>query len=385
VAGTPSRDADTPARVAGPSTRIFSTVLLSCFFALGCFFAVGAHASILIHGVDDVLANYTFEEDGKLYFAVPSMQAWELITDVSDSAVSNKGDGVFHSFEKSVVEQALAETSYPLDRVDVEVFILPYPRRGALDSSASTGRMFLSPGVYQLLPEHQHFTVTHELGHVVHRRFMPEDPSPLWQEFRELRRITDTIVYSNDAVHKNRPNEIFAEDFRFLFGTALANYCGSIENGDLPLPTDVPGLREFFLSLPATVAVTDAAALIELLTFPNPFNPVLNISFSVNGFSVSGAAAGVVADDVAGGSLSQSSGAGRAASLGQTAQRLRLSIFDASGRIVRTLVDDELQPGNYSAVWNGTDGRGTRVSSGVYFLKLEVGSEAAVRKVILAR
>ena len=32
-----------------------------------------------------------------------------------------------------------------------------------------------------------------------------------------------------------------------------------------------------------------------------------------------------------------------------------------------------------------TDERGTNVSSGVYFLKLEVGSEAAVRKVILAR
>jgi hypothetical protein len=294
------------------------------------------------------------------------------------------------------VEEAVAAVSYPLDRVEVEVFILPYPRRDALDSSTWTGRMFLSPGVYPLIREQQHYTVAHELGHAIHRTFMPDDTSALWQEFRELRRITDTGVYNNYGVHKNRPNEIFAEDFRFLFGGELANYCGSIENSDLPLPTEVPGLKEFFLSLPATLAVNDAAALIQLLTFPNPFNPVLNISFSVSE-PESGVAAiggGAVASAIAGASGLGSAPATRfgrtarlasAASFGQVGRHLRLSVFDVDGRVVSTLVDRDLQPGNYSAVWNGTDGRGTRVSSGVYFLKLEVGSESAVKKVILAR
>jgi hypothetical protein len=329
-----------------------------------------------------VLANYVFEQDGKLYLAVPSLQAWELITDVSDPDITNKGDGAFHTFDRTVVEQAIAETLYPLDQVELEIFILPYPRRGALDSSASTGKMFLSPGVYQYIPEQEHYTVTHELGHVIHRRFMPDDSDPLWQRYRELRRITDTAVYNNAAIHKNRPNEIFAEDFRFLFGSRLANYSGSIENRDLPLPAEVPGLKDFFLSLPGTVNVDNVAALIELLTFPNPFNPVLNISFSVNG------AIGTIASG-------QSSGLGDAAQpvlgsqpatgLVKTAQSLRLRVYDANGRVVSTLVEGALSPGNYRLVWNGTDDRGTRVSSGVYFLKLEVGSEAAVRKVILAR
>jgi len=360
---------------------ILSTVLLSCFFTLS------AHASILIHGVDDVLANYTFEQNGKLYFAVPSVQAWEFITDVSDPDITNKGDGAFHTFDMSVVKQALAETSYPLDQLELEIFILPFPRRGVLNSSATTGKMFLSPGVYQFIPEQEHYTVTHELGHVIHRRFMPDDASPLWQEYRELRRITDTAVYNNTAIHRNRPNEIFAEDFRFLFGSRLANYCGSIENRDLPLPTEVAGLKDFFLSLPATVTVDDVAALIELLTFPNPFNPVLNISFSVSGAGAGTSAPVGDASSVGASSGSSSGGStpDQSAGLGQTTQRLRLRIFDVNGRLVSTLIDGALQPGNYSAVWNGTDERGTSVSSGVYFLKLEVGSEAAVRKVILAR
>ena len=361
--------------MSGPITGILSTVLLSCFFTLS------ASGAILIHGVDDVLANYTFAANGKLYFAVPSVQTWELITDVSDPDISNKGDGSFHSFDRTVVEEALAAVAYPLDQVDLEIFILPYPRRGVLDSSTSTGSMFLSPGVYALIPEQEHYTVAHELGHAVHRTFMPDDASPLWQEYRELRRITDAGIYNDTAAHKDRPHEIFAEDFRFLFGGRLANYCASIENSDLPLPTDMPGLRDFFLSLPGVVAVNDAAALIELLTFPNPFNPVLNISFSV-----SEPAAGAHGVDLAqAAKFGQTPSPTSAASFGQVGRHLRLSIFDVTGRVVSVLVDRELQPGNYSAVWDGTDGRGANVSSGVYFLKLEVGAESAVKKVILTR
>jgi hypothetical protein len=61
----------------------------------------------------------------------------------------------------------------------------------------------------------------------------------------------------------------------------------------------------------------------------------------------------------------------------------RLLVFDARGRTVRLL---ELQPdksGEAIARWDGLDGQGRRVGSGVYFLRWSDGREAAAAKVVM--
>jgi hypothetical protein len=341
-----------------------------------------AEASAVMHDVQDVLANYTSQLDGKLYFTSPSGQTWELITDINDPEIANKGDGSFHPFSRDVAEEALAQVSYPSNEIPFEVFILPYPRRGTTESSASPGAMFLSPGVLECSAELVHFTVTHELGHVVHRRFMPDENGELWQRYRDLRNITNASIYNATAIHRNRPNEIFAEDFRFLFGSALANYSGTIENSSLLLPTQVPGLRDFMLSLAdAGQGKSGEVASIALHSFPNPFNPVLNVSFSVG---LSSTDVPLNLSELASsspGAISRAFSEGSGASL----HRLVLRVYDVSGRLVRTLIDEELSPGSYSAVWRGTDEQGNMVSSGIYFLRLEAGDQALAKKVILSR
>jgi hypothetical protein len=47
-----------------------------------------------------------------------------------------------------------------------------------------------------------------------------------------------------------------------------------------------------------------------------------------------------------------------------------LRVFDRTGRAVRTLASSRLDPGSYSVVWNGTDGRGRGLARGTYFLEL---------------
>ncbi len=59
-----------------------------------------------------------------------------------------------------------------------------------------------------------------------------------------------------------------------------------------------------------------------------------------------------------------------------------LSIYDASGRIVITLVNQQMKAGSYSLVWDGTDGEGHRVSSGVYFCRLEGSSFSSTTRLI---
>jgi len=62
---------------------------------------------------------------------------------------------------------------------------------------------------------------------------------------------------------------------------------------------------------------------------------------------------------------------------------VKLAVYDLSGRAVKTLVRSTLKPGDYSAVWTGSDDRGRRLAQGVYFLKLETGTERFVVKTLL--
>ncbi len=49
---------------------------------------------------------------------------------------------------------------------------------------------------------------------------------------------------------------------------------------------------------------------------------------------------------------------------------VELSVFDVSGRLVRTLLDGEAQAGENSVVWDGTDNQGRRVSGGIFWMQM---------------
>ncbi len=55
----------------------------------------------------------------------------------------------------------------------------------------------------------------------------------------------------------------------------------------------------------------------------------------------------------------------------------RLVVHDVAGRVVRTMLDEERGSGAQSVRWDGTDGGGRRVASGVYFYRLEVSGAGA--------
>jgi hypothetical protein len=83
---------------------------------------------------------------------------------------------------------------------------------------------------------------------------------------------------------------------------------------------------------------------------PNPFNPSIQIPFSL-------AIAGTV----------------------------EISIYDVRGRLVRTLVRGERAAGEFSAVWDGVTDRGSPVASAVYFVRMRAGEYANSQKIILLK
>lgn len=64
---------------------------------------------------------------------------------------------------------------------------------------------------------------------------------------------------------------------------------------------------------------------------------------------------------------------------------VRLSVFDLGGRLIHDLVSEHRSPGAYTLLWNARDRRGSRVDSGLYFLRLQAGHRQALRRLLLIR
>jgi hypothetical protein len=62
--------------------------------------------------------------------------------------------------------------------------------------------------------------------------------------------------------------------------------------------------------------------------------------------------------------------------------RTSVKVYNVTGRLVSVLVDDLLSPGSYQTPWNGVDNSGATVASGVYYVKLQIGSRHVTKRLI---
>jgi hypothetical protein len=311
--------------------------------------SASAAAEIVVHPPDEVLSEWTVQNGDRFLFFSPEGDRWELITAVEDPAIRNAGHGAFFPPSPQVVRSALSALGYPGQLLAARVFILPFPRRGLLDSSAGERTVYLSPAVVPLTELQIHALVAHEIGHLVHKALLPDWDQEGWEIYRRLRGIEDRSVYFARAAHRNRPHEIFAEDFRVLFGGAKANYSGGIENRDLTPPEDVAGLREFFLWLATPERLARIRPRQSLVAYPNPSSGAVGMALT-----------------------------GAAPEEGSPLRRW-LEVFDVQGRKV---AQREL-PGGLG--WNGRHDDGTPATTGIYFLRIHQGGQAWVGKVLIRR
>jgi len=84
--------------------------------------------------------------------------------------------------------------------------------------------------------------------------------------------------------------------------------------------------------------------------FPNPFNPVTTIPYSV-----------------------------------PEATRVKMSVYDLKGHLVNTLIDKDIQPGFYQIRWNGRNRFGKRVSAGMYICRFESPAFSNTVKLLLLK
>ncbi len=64
---------------------------------------------------------------------------------------------------------------------------------------------------------------------------------------------------------------------------------------------------------------------------------------------------------------------------------VKVRVFDVSGRLVRTLVDETMNAGAKAIDWDGTDDSGRQVSSGTYLMRLSTVDAQQSRTMLLVK
>lgn len=99
-----------------------------------------------------------------------------------------------------------------------------------------------------------------------------------------------------------------------------------------------------------TTGTGDVSSVSLYGNYPNPFGPGTTIAFAL-------------AED----------------------ERVRVSVYNLSGRLVRTLTDRVFDAGPHEISWDGTDGEGLRMASGIYLYRLEAAGRTLGGKLVLTR
>ena len=142
----------------------------------------------------------------------------------------------------------------------------------------------------------------------------------------------------------------------FTFNVNFQPLQNSVYTGTLIINSDDPNALVNTIPLYGTgqpVANDDpVAVLVTSLKgcYPNPFNPTTTISFSI-----------------------------------KEKTPVELIIYNILGQKVRTLVNQPLEPGEHSIVWNGTDNKGRSVASGIYFYRMKAGNYSETKKMVLKK
>jgi len=164
--------------------------------------------------------------------------------------------------------------------------------------------------------------------------------------YNEQGLITDVVGMLNEIVSNNtgfnHPGEVaISTDRKYMFVSDQGNdrvqiyICKEEQVGVEPIFNDtdrIPGRFTLFQN------------------YPNPFNPSTTISYRISKTTPT-----------------------------------KINIYNLFGQKVKTLVNEEQQPGVYKMIWDGTDNSGRMLSSGVYIYQLRAGGFLQTKKMVLIK
>ena len=188
-------------------------------------------------------------------------------------------------------------------------------------------------------------------------------------EFVEAKQVVEGLMGSADGqaglfVSSNKtPGEVIVGSMK-IDGSAADGTGDLVEfvfrTEDTPLQSDFQVLDGLLVDLSGQVdqlhdivigrldAIPEDYALAQNL--PNPFNPSTTISYEV-----------------------------------PKSGRVKLVIYNLLGQEVRTLVDENIESGFYTVVWDGADTFGRQVASGIYIYRMNSGEFSAIKRMMFLK
>lgn len=171
--------------------------------------------------------------------------------------------------------------------------------------------------------------------------------------------VSDSAIWiSGPEFHLSQRSVVLDKNYAQLNSAAL-NPGDPVTLWALPSNTASPTVLQIQLTASSVTGLANGNLNTPVLrdfelkqNYPNPFNPTTTIAFKINlnGF-----------------------------------HKVRLQIFDATGRLVGTLYNGLLERGSYRFKWNARNSIGQDVASGIYFYRLNVGKQAVTARMLLLR
>ncbi len=158
----------------------------------------------------------------------------------------------------------------------------------------------------------------------------------------EIQRSEDSITFQRIGFRPGRGTTSSPHNYQFV---------------DINLPSDkyYYRLKQIDTDGSATFSATIFVSLSKpndyqlQQNYPNPFNPTTTILFSI-----------------------------------ATDERVVLSIYNVSGRLIATLIDNLLTAGTHACEWDGKDTNGNSAANGLYICHLSAGEFSETKKMLLA-
>jgi len=165
-----------------------------------------------------------------------------------------------------------------------------------------------------------------------------------WDAVSSNRGFTGYRLYRNDEVISEQQVTFFV-DLGIPFEDLTYYVTALYEDGLESVQSNVVSLDHSSGDNPEVPLITSLKGNI-----PNPFNPITRINFSLK----------------------------------QDAQ-VTLGIYNVKGQLVKEMVNEELKAGAYDVIWEGVDEKGNRVSSGIYFYRMDSEGYTKTKKMLMLK
>jgi hypothetical protein len=159
----------------------------------------------------------------------------------------------------------------------------------------------------------------------------------------EVQKSTDKIVFSTIGFVPGNGTTVDPHTYHFINNDlSPAQYAYRIKQ------LDIAGT--FSYSPILEVSILPPAKFELFQNYPNPFNPETHLQFAL-----------------------------------PRDEQVRITIYDLQGQMVRTIVKERKAAGTYQVVWDSRDENGVKVTSGVYFYRIQAGEFTMTKKMLLMK